>query len=192
MKNLKTLFVAAAAAVALSGVSHADALVVNSGTPAAPATLSASGTIVKYVQFTDPKDETRAVAVDLGAPTSTDVAKSSAPAVISFAANTHIQLTVVNGGDMATASKSGKADSLVTRFIVGVKGSDVKAGTTAVDTSKGFADLAPTLKDGSSTFTFGHGPGSGVRLNIEADRKGLDDLFGTYSTNATLTWADLD
>ncbi len=205
MKNLKKFLVAAA--VAFSGVSHADPLVVNTNTSAAPTTLRAAGSIVKYVQFVDTRN---IINMDtFGGPTHegkwesvVNTGDTKHNAEITFDSNTHISVTIVNGTRFGSSSEGIHQDTLMpTEFRIGVKGNDVRKGdgTRVASSNVAYADQGYTnasqnrIKTISSTYIFANGKGNGISVNARAERKGLTDHTGQYVTGSTsITWADLN
>lgn len=199
MKNLKTLFVAAAATIALSSAAHAG---VSTTGQTDPSPINASGTIAKYVNFTNM--DTSINAQDLGGPLLVDSNAHSAGAIvyptgsagggvaadaaeIEFDANTHIGLTVAPLADLSTTDSYGTY-TLPTEFHVEVKGN--VTGSINVNSPGAFSG-SYLHSNTTQNYVFGHGADSGINFSVKYQRNGLSDHAGIYTTSAALTWADL-
>ena len=139
-------------------------------------------------------------------------------AEITWDANTHLSVKLDYGKLLRTTQgphpANGITDSLTTRYLVQAKGRLVKntdnvdittypqprpdASTPApnapVYQSEGSV-VAPTFNGGrhpSQTFKYDNGPSNGLKLDVLAQRQGVDDHYGQYVADITLTWADLN
>jgi hypothetical protein len=189
MKGFKELLTAVAVTVAMVGYAHAQVGV--PGSPAGP--VNASGTIDKYVSFYTPD-------LEIGLPTvegnsSIDWVSAANPAEIMWDANTHIELTIAPQGDLKTGSGVHQ-DTLPTTFLSQVKGRSVwltnTSGALLTTDNGAYAAAQETPSSSSVTYVFGHGPTSGVLVNVKATRQGVDDHHGEYTTSANLSWVDLN
>lgn len=130
-------------------------------------------------------------------------------AEIRFDSNSHLQLVIKNHAEMSNAGTVGidaaGADVLPTAFRTWVKGSSVTRIKNSIPTVVttdivNYKDLGLTQSGGPNplgfqiqpVLQFGHGPDSGVKLDVQVTRAGENDHYGTYQTSATLTWTDLD
>lgn len=207
MKNFKSLILASAFAAAFAGSANAAPANTLAGANA-PSSVGASGSIAKYISFTKTDNAinlgnlggatatgTWTTGVDITAvPTGAPANDLSASAEVEWDANTHISVAVTNGANLVADGTSG--DTLPTQFLAKVKGRGVKVGTatTALTTNNALytASTGSSAPTNATTYNFDHGPASGLLLDVQATRSGVDDHYGNYSTSVTLNFSDLD
>ena len=196
MKTLNTLLAASALAAAFAVSANAAETLAGAN---APASVGATGSIAKYINFT--KTDNAISLGDLGGAQKVGLFESTTDAgtdgaEITWDANTHISVKVKNGAALKSDSSAGnvESDELPTQFRTQVKGRKVSEGATAIAgvVNTAYTGLGLSAPAAEKTYTFEHGPASGLKLDVQATRDGVDDHYGAYSTDVTLTFSDLN
>lgn len=210
MKTLNLLVSAALATFATVAFSDVARAGVSTTGQTNPSPISVNGTITKYVNFVI--NNTIINMRDFGGPAYTGnfvsgqlpAGHAGDDAQVTFDANTHISVNIVNGEQFRNNSSGAHHDELLaTEFKISVKGNDVRknnpggavaASSNAAYVSQGYSPASPDFPAApiSNTFVYGSGSGNGLLVGAKALRSGLSDHHGVYATSqTTLTWLDL-